>query len=147
IVIRVPEGAEAAEKTTFQVELLPVNLGQHVESGADLICLADHKMLLVEGNAFEQDLAAVQGLMNSDSPISAIFSSRGERQEVPGLKISYIAPTLNSDSRTVAFFARLPNELRQDETREGRRHIDWKYRPGQRVELEIPVEIWKDQLV
>ncbi len=150
IIVRVPwpETSDKDQRITYQVESLPVELGKHVDSGADLICLADHELLVIEGNAFEQDLPELQRLMEENHTLTATFDSNREKpRRVTDLKLNYLAPTVNNESRTVAFYVWLPNELLKDEDRDGRRIIDWKYRPGQRVELEVPVEVWKDELV
>jgi hypothetical protein len=46
------------------------------------------------------------------------------------------------------FYVHLKNEIVRDVTdEEGRRSVAWRYRPGQRLELRVPVEAWSDQLV
>ena len=50
--------------------------------------------------------------------------------------------------RTLDFYVTLPNKSQRDSTLEnGRRFIAWKYRPGQRVQLEIPLETLPDRVV
>jgi hypothetical protein len=46
------------------------------------------------------------------------------------------------------FYVTLPNEVRQVE-RPGseRRYLTWRYRPGQRMQLRIPVETLPDRIV
>ena len=42
---------------------------------------------------------------------------------------------------------RLPNTITKDRRADGDRFVEWKYLPGQRLQLRIPVEQWKDQIV
>ena len=42
----------------------------------------------------------------------------------------------------------LPNALLRDMTSDdGHRFISWRYKPGQRVQLTVPVEQWKERIV
>jgi hypothetical protein len=51
-------------------------------------------------------------------------------------------------SRTLPFYVRLPNQLTRDvPSPNGLRFIEWKYRPGQRLQLRVPVEEWQQQIV
>ncbi len=42
----------------------------------------------------------------------------------------------------------LHNEITREETNtEGQRFISWKYRLGQRLQLQVPVEVWENEIV
>jgi hypothetical protein len=42
----------------------------------------------------------------------------------------------------------LPNEIaREDVEQEGRHFVYWRYKPGERMILRIPVEQWQDRIV
>src|SRR5690606_5090239 len=46
------------------------------------------------------------------------------------------------------FYLRLPNEIVLDQqTSEGRRFIGWRFKPGERMEVRVPVEQWSEQIV
>jgi membrane fusion protein, heavy metal efflux system len=81
--------------------------------------------------------------------VTALIDSGGAEQErIDGLKLVYTAGRVDPTSRTFNFFALLPNELLRDATDvDGRRFVDWKFKPGQRVRLRVPVETWSDCLV
>ena len=49
-------------------------------------------------------------------------------------------------SRTFDFFIPLANQSRSYE-KEGRTFVVWRFRPGQRVRLHVPVEEFKDAIV
>jgi hypothetical protein len=74
----------------------------------------------------------------------------GDKQKeiVRGLKLLYLADSVDTDSRAFRFYLRLPNEIALDQQPfSGRRYIEWRFKPGQRMELRVPVEVWKDQFV
>jgi hypothetical protein len=46
------------------------------------------------------------------------------------------------------FYVSLKNDLIEEKpTPDGQRHITWKYRIGQRLQLLLPVEQWTEQIV
>ena len=51
-------------------------------------------------------------------------------------------------SRALHFYIKLPNKVTRDITTENDiRYINWKYRPGERVNLKVQVDQWNDQIV
>jgi len=133
----------------LQVTQLAVRPGEHVAVGTALGVLTDHCELLVEGKAFEQDAEALNQAANEGIPVAALIEGNGSgRHEVPGLKILYVENEVEMESRALKFYVRLPNELvRNQTTPDGHRFIGWRYKPGQRVELLVPVERWENQIV
>ncbi|GAB6185596.1 efflux RND transporter periplasmic adaptor subunit [Thermopirellula anaerolimosa] len=133
----------------FHVQSLPVKIGQLVEVGQVLCALADHCELYVEGRAFEDDLAALRRAVDNDWDVSATVTggeSGGAR--IDGLKVLYLADRVDEPSRTFRFYLRLPNRIeRERRTETGLRFIDWRYKPGQRVELDVPAERWEERIV
>lgn len=130
----------------FHVQSLPVKIGQMVEVGQVLCVLADHCELFVEGRAFEDDLAALRRAVENDWEVSA--ASAGDGESIEGLKVLYLADRVDEPSRTFRFYLRLVNRIEQERRSEtGLRFIDWRYKPGQRVELNVPVERWENRIV
>ncbi len=130
----------------FHVQSLPVKIGQMVEVGQVLCVLADHCELFVEGRAFEDDLAALRRAVENDWDVSA--DSAGGGESIEGLKVLYLADRVDEPSRTFRFYLRLVNRIEQERRSEtGLRFIDWRYKPGQRVELHVPVERWENRIV
>jgi hypothetical protein len=117
--------------------------------GTTLATLTDHCQLFVEGKAFEQDAPALHKAADEGVPVKALIQANGSgTQEVDGLQILYVENEVELDSRAQKFYVRLPNELlRNQETEDGHRFIGWRYKPGQRVELLVPVEQWEQQIV
>lgn len=55
------------------------------------------------------------------------------------LVVHHLADQIDPASRTFAFYLLLENQPRAFE-RDGRPHFVWRYRPGQRVRLRLPVD-------
>jgi multidrug efflux pump subunit AcrA (membrane-fusion protein) len=145
----VGESGYAATRT-LQVQELRVEQGQHVTAGDVLFVLADHRELFIEGKAFEQDVQAVSKAVAEDWKVSAIIESKATRPEdiVSGLSVRYMANNVDPDSRSFRFYVTLPNRvLRENKASDGQLFLDWEFKPGQRVQVRIPVEQWKDRIV
>lgn len=132
----------------FQVQELRVQRGQQVNAGDPLSILTDHSELLIEGNAFEKDSAALTKAVESGNKVSAVITSGSEPVVVKGLEILYLSGKVDPESRSLHFYVTLPNkQLRDTKDPDGHRFIYWLFRPGQRVELQVPVEVWPDRIV
>lgn len=133
----------------FEVQEIRVAQGQHVEAGTTLGVLADHAELYIEGDAFERDVADINRVAAEKLPVTAILETDGAQSEViKNLQVLFLASKLDPDKRTLHFYVTLPNEQQRDSRDEqGRRFFAWKYRPGQRMQLEIPVETLANRIV
>jgi len=144
-----PPGSE--REVTLLVQELAVERGQHVTAGETLAILTDHEALLVEGEAFEQDIAQITKAAAESRQVVAILDSKsGPRQQIDGLQIAYVANRIDPESRTLHFYVDLPNEIVRDKggARKGApRFVEWRYKPGQRMQLRVPVEEWADRFV
>src|SRR5690606_38157987 len=145
----VPDGGAAAEGgTPLILQQLNVHKGQAVTAGETLCVLADYSLLFIEGQAFAQDIRVLQEAANRDWEVQAIFEAQGAGSDViEGLEIAYLANEVDRESRTLHLYVLLPNEMTSDGRRQGTSWVEWKYRPGQRLQLRIPVEEWPDQIV
>ncbi len=132
-----------------QVQELRVERGQHVTAGESLAILADHSTLLIEGEAFEQDIPQITQAVTKSFPVTALLETKsGTAEKVADLRIAYLANRVDLNSRTLHFYVTLPNRLVRDtETAEGQRFIEWQYKPGQRMQLRVPVEQWTERIV
>lgn len=141
--------AAKADAPLFQVEDLKVDVGQHVKAG-DLLCIvADYSELYIQGKAFEQDVTVLDRAANQDWRVTAVIPGDNQnRQKTPGLKILSLANTVDPESRALLFYVELPNKrIRDRRTADGRRFCAWQFKPGQRLELLVPVERWKNRIV
>jgi membrane fusion protein, heavy metal efflux system len=148
--IRAPELAPGEHYLgDYHVVDLLVRPGEHVEAGAPLFLLADHCELYVQGKAFEHDAVALHRAAEKELGVRVLIQEGGgEKSEVSPLTILYVENQIDRDSRALRFYIPLPNRVVRDhQTDDGRRFHAWRFKPGQRVEIEIPVEHWENRLV
>lgn len=133
----------------FVVHDLNVNEGQSVQAGDSLCVLADLSELFIEGRAFEHDADELQEAANKGWRINAVLEgNRQQVEEISGLKLIYVANEVEPESRALHFYVALPNRVVRDTvTPDGHRFVGWKFRPGQRLQLQIPVEHWPERIV
>ncbi|MEX2176638.1 MAG: efflux RND transporter periplasmic adaptor subunit [Pirellulaceae bacterium] len=143
------DGGMSPAGAVFQVQSLKVAQGQNVTAGDTLAVLADHAQLFIEGEAFERDMQAIGRAAEQGLLVSATLDTDGGKPEVvSNLRVLYLAAKVNPDSRTLDFYVTLPNEkVRDTKLEDGHRFIAWRFRPGQRVQLEIPVETLPNRIV
>ena len=150
MIVRAP-GTAATDggSGTLVVAELSVDRGQHVNAGDTLATLVDHGTLLVEGDAFEHDMAAVTTAAAEGRPITALVETAAKQVEtIDNLRIAYVADRITADSRTLRFFVTLPNDLIGNPRAEGEsRFVTWRFKPGQRMQLRVPVEAWPERIV
>jgi len=128
---------------------LRVDKGDFVEAGATLVSLVDLHALYIEGRAFEQDATQISDAARLGYDITAIPEhARGAAAPIEGLHIIYTSNQIETQSRALLFYVNLPNEVvRDDQLPDGRRFVTWRFKPGQRMRLRIPVDSWPDQIV
>jgi cobalt-zinc-cadmium efflux system membrane fusion protein len=138
----------ASSATVLQVQKVNVARGQHASTGDSLAVLADHAELLIEGRAFEQDAAQISQALASGWRVAAVVESKeGDAVTIDGLQILYLGARVDPESRALHFYVHLPNELIRDSQTAGRRYVVWRFKPGQRMQVRIPVEKWRDRIV
>lgn len=126
-----------------------VHKGETVKAGATLAVVSDMSELYVEGRAFEQDAGLLANTATQNWSVTGLFEIPGGRfDRVDELQLLYSASAVDVDSRTLRFFSRLPNQvIRESPSPNGLQYVEWKYRPGQRLQVQVPVEEWRDQIV
>jgi cobalt-zinc-cadmium efflux system membrane fusion protein len=125
----------------YEVQELKVRLGDQVLAGQSLCILADHQRLLVEGWAFKSEAKALAIAAERRLPIRAEFADEhpGDWQPIEPLSIHHLSNQVDPVSRTFSFFLTIDNQG-QTFTRDGKTFFVWRFRPGQRVRLKIPIE-------
>jgi len=136
-----------APRRQLIVEQLPVHVGQAVKTGDPLCVLADYRTLHIEGRAFEQDAEALIRAANQHHPVTAIPKTRGDATAIQELEIVHIGNVVDPESRALDFHVLLHNTVVRDVMHHGRRFLTWKYKPGQRMQLRVPVEVWENVIV
>ncbi|WP_168205371.1 efflux RND transporter periplasmic adaptor subunit [Bythopirellula goksoeyrii] len=133
----------------YQIQKLNVAPGEHVEVGQELAVLADHCELHLEGLAFEDDVPAIRQAAEAGRKISAsLLVDDSPESTLNDLEILYVADQINPETRAFKFYLSLPNRVALDKTTpDGNRFVEWTYKPGQRMQLKVPIESWEDQFV
>jgi membrane fusion protein, heavy metal efflux system len=132
----------------FVVTELHVTMGKSVQSGEPLCTLADFSELYLEGLAFEQDADEIAHAAGAGQTVSAVLhNGSAEEGTVRDLEIAYVANEVDVDSRTLHFYVRLPNRIVQDQAGGQRRFVTWRFKPGQRMQVRVPVERWSGVIV
>ncbi|MCG6154602.1 efflux RND transporter periplasmic adaptor subunit [Rubinisphaera margarita] len=141
-----PSGSGDRESLILQ-DLL-VHKGQSVNAGETLAVLVEYSELYIEGLAFEQDISQLRRASEQGWKVDAIFEEPGAGPRiVEDLEFAYLANRVDMDSRTLPFYVRLPNEITKDRRSDGNRYIEWKYLPGQRLQMRVPVEEMPNRIV
>ncbi len=146
--IRTAGNIEASRKHLLVVQDLKVQKGQIVNAG-DLLCvLADYDELLIEGQAFEAEASQIASAKQLGWKVNAILDLGKRSTELRELEFGWIENEIDPASRTLKFYVQLPNQIRSESSNAtGQRFVDWNYRTGQRLQLQVPVEKWDEQIV
>ncbi|MFO0900525.1 MAG: efflux RND transporter periplasmic adaptor subunit [Pirellulales bacterium] len=147
VVVPQPPEDVAGSDRTLQVQRLAVQQGQQVQAGEELCSLADYSELQIEGMAFERDADSLQRAAIDKAPIAAYFDTGEHRSPVSGLQLLYVSGQVDPDSRALHFYVRLPNERLPDVQTGEHQFTNWRFRPGQRLRMSVPVETWPDRIV
>jgi cobalt-zinc-cadmium efflux system membrane fusion protein len=138
-----------ADGLVYEVQELNVELGQQVQAGQVLSTLANHRALFIEGHAFKREASFLAKAAEHKWPIRCTFAE-DDQSDWPEfdqtLEIRHLGNAINSETRTFDFFIPLLNQSRAYD-KDSQTFIVWRFRPGQRVRLQVPVEELKDVLV
>lgn len=127
----------------FEIQSLKVDLGQQVDAGQVLAELADHSELFVEGRAFKDDVPLIQQGAKNGWNVDVDFGIQGQSDWTAppsALPIHHVASSADPDTRTYAFYLTLENQSQTYETPDGTVRTLWRFRPGGRMRLRVPVE-------
>lgn len=137
------------EDFAFEVQELNAELGKQVQAGQLLITLANHSSLYLEGHAFKREAPFLDQAAQNSWRISVEFAE-DDPKDWPELEqsfeIRYLANSIDTATRTFDFFIPLGNQSRAY-TKNGESFVVWRFRPGQRVRLHVPVEELSNVLV
>ena len=138
-----------AAPDVVEIHELKVELGQQVQAGQTLCLLANHRWLYIEGHTFKRETPWLEKTAQQGWPIQIEFA-QDEANAWPPLPgphtIRHLSNTVDPDSRTLTFYLSLTNQSRTYE-KDGRSLLVWRFRPGQRVHMKVPVEEFKNVLV
>lgn len=133
----------------FVIQTLDVHTGEAVTAGQSLCVLTDYSELYIEARAFEQDADQIVEAANQGRQVTAVpENGGGDREAISGLDIVYVSNEVERDSRALHFYVGLPNRVvRNSVNPQGRRFLTWKHKPGQRMQVRVPVETWENVIV
>ena len=128
-----PKDRDSSTGWQFEVRSLRVALGDHVQAGQVLCELADHRRLLVEGSAFKSEAKALANAAANRVPVEVEYADETPGDWPPPMKllIRNLSEHVDPVTRTFSVYFPLENE---------ERHGVWRFSPGQRVRLRVPVE-------
>ena len=142
-------GSEPVRGLAYEVQSLNAELGQQVQAGQLLSTLADHSALYIEGHAFKREAPYLETAAQKGWHVTVEFAE-DEPDHWPPLEqqfqIRYLSNSIDTESRTFDFFVPLSNQSRAYE-KNSETFVVWRFRPGQRVRLHVPVEKMSEVLV
>lgn len=133
----------------YEVQGLAVAMGQQVQAGQLLGNLSNHQLLYIVGHAFKREAKFLERAAQERRPIEVEFAD-DEAESWPELSqtfnIRHLANSIDTDSRTFDFYIPLTNQSRAYGDK-GRVFMVWRFRPGQRARIHVPVERFDDVFV
>jgi hypothetical protein len=131
----------------FSVEDLMVHPGMSLARGEPLCTISYHARLYVEGTAFEDDLQVLDRIAENDWKVTLEPHGEAEMDADPiCLSLLRVDNHVDEQTQTVKFFMELPNDVTRTRQTDQRIFKQWRFRPGQRVHLRLPVERWENQV-
>ncbi len=138
LIAHAPAADQDTPEPNFHVQKIVARRGQHVTAGDALATIADHRLLYVEGQAFEEDAQSLLGAASRDWSLSITTFDQGGGRGSTHLELLNVADHVDEESRALHFYLKLPNE-KVAENSQSSAFVAWRFRPGQRLEVSIPV--------
>lgn len=133
-----------ADGLSFTIEDLRVHPGKAVKAGDELCDVAYHTNLYFEGQAFEKDVEIIRAIAQDGRQVDIEFAVQGKHSHLSGLKVLYIDNHVDPKTQTFRFYMAIENEVLGD-VREGETVFrSWRFKPGQRGHVLLPVEQLSD---
>ncbi len=140
---------DASSPAMFEFQDLNVDVGHQVQAGQTLCTLANHRILAIEGRAFRDETLMLERSVEQGWPVEVDFQEKAGADwpaiEQP-FRIRHISNTIDPANRTFGFRIPLKNESRSV-VLDGNTQMLWRFRPGQRVRIMVPVEKLDDVFV
>lgn len=134
--------ASAPALPTLEIQELKVDLGQQVQAGQTLCLVSNHQSLAIEGKAFRDETPLLERSVKERWPVEVDFQEDAATSWpalTQSFRIQRLANTIDPVNRTFGFFVPLENQSRLVEDGE-RSQLLWRFRPGQKVRISVPVE-------
>ena len=141
-----PPGSNDSSSQPLIVEELNVYKGQLVQAGETLCELIDYSKLYLEGQAFERDSVVIEKAREKKWTVTALLENdKRELEPIQGLQIDYLDNRVDLTSRALRFYARLENKVVGSVNNGKQLRVTWRFKPGQRMQLRVPVEKWRSE--
>ena len=133
----------------FEVQQVKAKLGEQVQLSDALVILANHNHLYIEGHAFKKEAPLLEKALKNKWNVVVEFTDDDEKawpileQAFP---IEWLGNKVDEVSRTFPFYVPLDNQSRVYR-KQGKTRLVWRFRPGQRVRLRVPVEKFENAIV
>jgi len=141
--------ATSPNDVAYEVQELSVEMGQQVQAGQLLAKLSNHQSLYVVGHAFKREASFLEKAAETNRPVEIEFAE-DEGADWPAIEqtfhIRHLSNSIDPDSRTFDFFVPLSNQSHAY-TKSGKQFLVWRFRPGQRARIRVPVEQFEDVIV
>ncbi|MCC9599542.1 efflux RND transporter periplasmic adaptor subunit [Stieleria sp. JC731] len=132
----------------FLITDLLVSRGQSVQAGETLCQLSDYSQLLIEGSAFQRDSETLRRAADREADLQAVVElGFQDRKIVDGLKIVYLGNEVDRESRALPFYVMLGNEVERSVQVGDERFVSWRYKPGQRLTIRVPLQMLDEAIV
>ncbi|MCM2372269.1 efflux RND transporter periplasmic adaptor subunit [Aporhodopirellula aestuarii] len=126
----------------YEVQELNVEMGQQVQAGQLLAKLSNHQSLYVVGHAFKREASFLEDAARENRDVGIEFTE-DDNADWPEIDqtfhIRHLANSVDPDSRTFDFFIPLSNQSHAY-SKLDKQFLVWRFRPGQRVRIRVPVE-------
>jgi multidrug efflux pump subunit AcrA (membrane-fusion protein) len=132
----------SADSIAYEVQSLAIELGQTVQAGQLIADLANHRHLYVVGHAFKREAGWLEQAAQEGREIEIEFADDSASlwpPFQPQFQIRHLSNSIDPQNRTFDFFVPLENQSRTYE-KDGETFLVWRFRPGQRTRIQIPVE-------
>ncbi|MEZ6088455.1 MAG: HlyD family efflux transporter periplasmic adaptor subunit [Pirellulaceae bacterium] len=126
----------------YEVQGLKVELGQTVQAGQLIAELSNHRNLYAVGHAFKREAGWLEKAAQEGRPIEIEFADDSTEAWPPldqEFQIRHLSNTIDAESRTFDFYIPLENQSRTYD-KAGETFLVWRFRPGQRTRIQVPVE-------
>ncbi|MCR9199814.1 MAG: efflux RND transporter periplasmic adaptor subunit [Planctomycetaceae bacterium] len=132
----------------YSVESMRVSPGSVLQAGQAVSDLAYHETLLIEGQAYERDLETLTGIINDQLPVSIEIGDDASPVVIDDLRVLFMDNHVDDETQTYRFYIEVPNEvLAENINSQQRRFRTWRFKPGQRGHVRIPMHTLENLVV
>lgn len=133
---------QITETISYEVQKLSVDLGQTVQAGELISELSNHRHLYIVGHAFKREAGWLERAASEHRSVEVEFADDSADSWQPldqTFEIRHLSNTIDQQSRTFDFYLPLVNQSQVYENA-GETFLLWRFRPGQRTRIHVPIE-------